>query len=388
MEQNKKKDKTTITAIGNLFGSSGYASHFRGLVNELNKLTECKLVTGLPVGFERDVNDQELEMIKREQDFDINLIITHPLHWKSNLSAKRNWVYLIFEGDSVPKWIVEECRNEKIEKIIVPSHHTLLALTTSLKDDPEMKEILYKTKLIPHGHDPKIFYSQQPRIKQGRGEEPLSDSPCTPPMESSSADTFKFLANKGLRNLEDRGGIQYLIEAYLSEFTESDPVELILKINPAYGVPNLLKMFPNIKDKGVPKITFIPKEYTTKELNELYNECDVFVSPTRAEAFNLPCLEAMACGKPVITTNFGGQTDYVKHGETGIIIGGKLTEVTHEIEYEGIKWLTPDIDELKKQLRLAYKHRNIIEYTHKDKCLEVAKSLTWANTAKQIHSLL
>jgi len=198
--------------------------------------------------------------------------------------------------------------------------------------------------------------------------------------------SFVFLFNKGLRNLEDRGGGMYLIEAYLSEFTESEKVELILKINPAYGVPNLLKMFPNLKKNGIPKVTFIPKEYTTKELNELYNSCDVFVSPTRAEAFNLPCLEAMACGKPVITTNYGGQIDFCDK-TTGWLVDYKMTEVTHEIEYEGIKWATPDIDSLRLQLRRAYVHTKDSD-GFPDNCLNRAKSLTWQNTAQQILNLV
>jgi len=371
-----------INVIGNLFGTSGYSCHTRGLVNELNKLTECKIITSLVPGFEKQLNDAELEMLKRERDFDINLIITHPLYWRGNLDSKRNWVYLIWEGDSVPAWIVEECRNKKIEKIIVPSYHTLLALTTSLKDDPQMKEILYKTKLVPHGHNPKDFY---PIIM---GQEKIYDGVDRPEcgIKNPPGPLFRFLANKGLRNLEDRGGIQYLIEAYLSEFTESEDVELILKINPAYGVPNLLKMFPNIKAKGVPKITFIPEEYTVKQLNELYNSCDVFVSPTRAEAFNIPCLEAMACGKPVITTDFGGQLDFV-NSQNGWIVGGELTEVTHEVEYEGIKWFNVNIDELKQKLRWAFLHPDTCK--RKGECSQNSiKNLTWANTAKQIHSLL
>ncbi len=40
-------------------------------------------------------------------------------------------------------------------------------------------------------------------------------------------------------------------------------------------------------------------------LNEYYNMADIFVFPTKYEAFGLCLLEAMACGLPVITTNIG-----------------------------------------------------------------------------------
>jgi glycosyltransferase involved in cell wall biosynthesis len=96
-------------------------------------------------------------------------------------------------------------------------------------------------------------------------------------------------------------------------------------------------MFPGIENNK--QIKIITENYTKKQLNDLYNECDVYVSPTRAEAFNLPCLEAMSCGKPVITTNFGGQTDFCDNS-TGILIDYDLVE-QKDLEYEGIKWATP-----------------------------------------------
>jgi glycosyltransferase involved in cell wall biosynthesis len=370
-----------INVISEIFGSSGYASHARSLVNELNKLTKCKILTNLPQGFERDVNDQELEMIKRQRDFDINLIITHPLHWKANCNAKRNFVYLIWEGDRVPEWIYRECNNPNIEKIICPSKHTYDAVMNT--DSTFPVDVPFKDKVvkIPHGVDLETFFPKETKV--------------VPNVTSSR---FKFLMNKGFRNMEDRGGVQYGIKAYLEEFKKEDNVELIVKINPAYGIPDVTKMFQMEQDS--PKITFITENYTKKQLNELYNECDVFVSPTRAEAFNLPCLEAMACGKPVIATNYGGQIDFIDI-ECGWLIDYELVEVQHELEFENCRWGVPKHDHLKSLLRSAYisrdgiaeqKNNKIVFYKSPkelgDKALQVAKKYTWENTAKHLNTLI
>jgi len=395
-----------INIINSFWGSSGYSIHGRSLAGALNKLTKVKISTNLMLGWETQVNDQELEMIKREEDFETNLIITNPIHWRIHCNAKKNIVYLIWEGDRIPIWMAYECLNPKIDRIIVPSTHTKDAIITTLeKLDTDQTwmgtpEILPKIKIIPHGYNPKDFYpivsdkkdkddgsnvslsgdTNLPQGKTDKDEQMLVG-------EDNHADTFKFLANKGLRNLEDRGGIQYLIEAYLSEFTESNNVELILKINPAYGIPNLLKMFPGLKKRGIPKITFIPTEYTTKQLNELYNKCDVFISPTRAEAFNLPVVESAACGKMSIVTGYGGQTDFVEDKKTGFYIDYKLVPVTHECEYEECCWATPDITHLRKLIRYAFAHRDEMAEMGK-KALENIKGYTWDSTAKQIYSLL
>jgi glycosyltransferase involved in cell wall biosynthesis len=47
---------------------------------------------------------------------------------------------------------------------------------------------------------------------------------------------------------------------------------------------------------------------------------DVFVLPSVHEGFGLVFLEAMHCGLPVVASSTGGQTDFLKDGETGFLV--------------------------------------------------------------------
>ena len=148
-------------------------------------------------------------------------------------------------------------------------------------------------------------------------------------------------------------------------------------------------LIKEIKPKD--KTDFAPIQLNTDnipydKLVELYNKAHVLVAPSRSDAFNIPGIEAMACGLPVITTNFGGQTDYCDK-ENSWIIGGELEEVKHELLYEGVKWLTPNINELRESMRFTYENQDIVKTMGKH-ALETAKTLTWDNSAKKVKGLI
>jgi len=50
-----------------------------------------------------------------------------------------------------------------------------------------------------------------------------------------------------------------------------------------------------------------------------YSAADLFVSPTRAEAFGLVILESIACGTPAVAFGVGGVLDLVRPGITGYL---------------------------------------------------------------------
>ena len=57
-----------------------------------------------------------------------------------------------------------------------------------------------------------------------------------------------------------------------------------------------------------------------EKLPELYSKMDLFVFPTLFfESLGLVGVEAMACGVPVIGTNQGGPTEYIKDGKNGYL---------------------------------------------------------------------
>lgn len=56
------------------------------------------------------------------------------------------------------------------------------------------------------------------------------------------------------------------------------------------------------------------------DTRQLLDEMDVFVLPSRHEAFPLAVLEAMAAGVPVVATDVGSVSDVVVDGRTGVLV--------------------------------------------------------------------
>jgi len=196
---------------------------------------------------------------------------------------------------------------------------------------------------------------------------------------------FTFLTNKGWRGTSwDRGGVQYVIKAFAEEFSKDEKVEIILKLNPAYINPAMLDGI--IKGMKLPedraKINICTDNVPFNKMGHLYKDSDCFICATRAESFNLPGLEAMSCGLPTIQTNYGGQTDYMTD-DNSLFIKYTLEEVKEDLMYEGISWATPDMIDLKNQMRFAFENQD--KFKEKGKQAEEdSKNWTWDISANKL----
>ncbi|MCY4465586.1 MAG: glycosyltransferase family 4 protein [Chloroflexi bacterium] len=56
------------------------------------------------------------------------------------------------------------------------------------------------------------------------------------------------------------------------------------------------------------------------DIESVYAAADVFVCPSDFESYGIANLEAMACGRPVVSTGRGGPSETIAHGETGFLV--------------------------------------------------------------------
>jgi alpha-maltose-1-phosphate synthase len=77
-----------------------------------------------------------------------------------------------------------------------------------------------------------------------------------------------------------------------------------------------------IEELGLDKnrIIYLQGKYSPEFMASLLNACDIYAAPSRLEGFGMIQVEAMACGKPIISINVGGPKDTVVHEKTGYLV--------------------------------------------------------------------
>jgi glycosyltransferase involved in cell wall biosynthesis len=111
-------------------------------------------------------------------------------------------------------------------------------------------------------------------------------------------------------------GIDLLIGAFARVRRDHPQARLVLKDHAGLygmGVDQTMKKVAEanpglLTQEVLDSIAILSGNLTQAQLRTLYVCADCYVSPYRAEGFNLPVLEAIACGTPVIVTA-GGATD-------------------------------------------------------------------------------
>jgi glycosyltransferase involved in cell wall biosynthesis len=130
---------------------------------------------------------------------------------------------------------------------------------------------------------------------------------CTPPMILSVSRIKK----------EDRyKGIDNVIRSLPAIVREVGPVEYRV-VGQGDDVPRLQALAAGL---GVARYMSFKGRLSDTELREQYQQCSLFVMPSKKEGFGIVFLEAMAYGKPVVGGAHGGTPSVVIEGETGFLV--------------------------------------------------------------------
>jgi glycosyltransferase involved in cell wall biosynthesis len=186
-----------------------------------------------------------------------------------------------------------------------------------------------------------------------------------------------------------RKGIDVLLAAFFSEFTQVDDVVLILKTFPNIhnDVAEQLARWQAQIPNG-PQCVHIDIDFDQGSLEQLYDAADCAVYPSRAEGFGLPIAEAMAKRIPVITTAYGGQVDFCGP-DNCFLLEYRLEASGSHFSVPGAHWATPDLEQLRCYMRFVAENQNSQAVTERvERAFEkIHDEYRWSITAEQMARL-
>ncbi|MGL5082782.1 MAG: glycosyltransferase [Microcoleaceae cyanobacterium] len=198
-------------------------------------------------------------------------------------------------------------------------------------------------------------------------------------------DYFIFLNVGGF---EDRDGIRPLLKAFAQVVEQHPNSRLVLKgCDALYSSQGcLLEASQAILRDGEsarvqPRMAYLGKNFSVEQMAQLYQGADAYVSPYLASGFNLPVLEAMACGLPVICTA-GGPTDDFTQPEFTLPIRSKFSikTIDHQVRF----FLHPDWEHLVMLMQTVINQPDFCQQARQIAPQVVAENYTWKHSVDRL----
>jgi glycosyltransferase involved in cell wall biosynthesis len=181
------------------------------------------------------------------------------------------------------------------DRIVCVDEHGLAELTHKLNKKAS------RMRLVPPGIDSSKFNPQKTRntLKKYRGN-PVILCP---------------------RRVDPKNGIHYLLLAIAKLKNTYPDVTLLIagRTDSSYeSYLSFIKRLINENKLGESVVFLGSVPYD--DMPVLYQNVDIVVIPSLAEARSLAAQEAMACGKPVIATNVGGLPEIIEDKKNGLLV--------------------------------------------------------------------
>lgn len=221
------------------------------------------------------------EVSKHRSKNSTYLLLQHNLEWVSTVMQAETSAFLI-------RQYVDYFREGKAKILVVSTW-----LQQIVKQLYDLDSVVF-----PNCIEQKIFHPARPWMKSDNPQVLILYDPQVWKGFSVALDAV-ILAQKSMPN------IKLLV---LGRYFPEPPTKVPGKY---YGAP-----FP---------VTFFNAPFQ-KDIASVYASADVFVAASASEGFGLSGLEAMACGAALLTTDQGGNRDYVKDGHNAIVVPSQNSE--------------------------------------------------------------
>lgn len=200
-------------------------------------------------------------------------------------------------------------------------------------------------------------------------------------------DRFRFLF---MNTFYERKGWDLLLRAFWQEFSADEPVELTIKsyrendrLEPVEILVAVEAAKLGIDRSKKAPVVVIDELMPAQKIPSFMKSFDAYVSPHRSEGFGMNPWHAMALEVPVICTNYGGNTDFTKSDTSWLVgVSGYSKPSAKEAaifpHLADMTWVEPDVEDLRRQMRLCFQNKQEAERRAKAGAALVASAYSYA----------
>lgn len=234
-----------------------------------------------------------------------------------------------------------------------------------IKSHPSLSDL--STNVVPLGIDPSIFK----------------------PSKDSRDKTVFFNCGKW----ELRKGHDVVLECFERAFSNNDNVELWMMCHNPFPFAKGDEWEQKYRSSTLAdKIKIIPRQPNQQSVYNILRQIDCGVFPARAEGWNLELLEAMACGKNVIATDYSGHTEFCNNSNSHLIEIDNLELANDGVWFKGQgNWASiqeKQKDKIVEYLKDIHDKKQCGKLKTNEAGIETGKIFTWENSAKKLLNIV
>ncbi len=283
---------------------SGYATAARGYVQALDQAGADITVRAIrydqaDLGTGYECSERERELLKRPLD-NIDVVIQHTTPNECRpVDGKVNIAVVAWETTRIPQYWVDKLN--RFNSVI-----TFCQASVDAFNDCGVTVPIFK---IPHTFDIPSY--------DLKDVEPI----VAPSAPNILKDRFIFY---NISQFATKKGVDILLRSYFGAFHgKGEEVMLILKtyvnmVNREAEYEKLSQYINSVRVgmrlpmEGYPQVMLVTKTLTDEQIKKLHATGDVYVCSSRGEGWCIPAFEALAYGKKLITTLWGGMGEFAR----------------------------------------------------------------------------
>lgn len=204
----------------------------------------------------------------------------------------------------------------------------------------EKRKVTSKIKIVPMPLE--VFFKTHKKIKA-----------------KAIDDKFKVLAILDFKSNFERKNPLGIIKAFKEAFGDSKSALLTMKISSMnFFSEGKKQLLDAVKNSG--NIIILEQRLSDDELYELMASSDAIISLHRSEGFGLVMAEAMLMGKPVITTGYSGNMEFMNK-DVAMLVDYKLIQINdpQKIYASDSVWAEPDYKQAAEYLQLLQRNKGL-----------------------------